>query len=59
MQSYDSLSGGTSRSEMLEGSGGRVYAGPRVRVRRGRTAKLPAMSIGISWEVEERLVDRI
>ena len=24
-----------------EGSGGSVYAGPRVRVRRGRRAKLP------------------
>ena len=26
---------------MLAGSGDRVYAGPRVRVRRGRRAKLP------------------
>lgn len=40
-QSYDSLSGGTSISETPAGSGGRVYAGPRVRVRRGRTGKLP------------------
>jgi hypothetical protein len=39
-QSYDSLSGETSRSSVL-GSGGNVYAGPRVRVRRGRIGKFP------------------
>lgn len=30
-----------SASEVLGGSAGRVYAGPRVRVRRGRTGKFP------------------
>lgn len=40
-QSYDSFSGVTSKSAVLGGSGGRVYAGPRVRVRRGRMGKLP------------------
>lgn len=39
--SYDSLSGSTSRSDVSGGRAGKVYAGPRVRVRRGRRAKLP------------------
>lgn len=40
-QSYDSLFGSTSVSSAPEGSGGRVYAGPRVRVRSGRRGKFP------------------
>ena len=53
-QSYDSLSGDTSRSSVL-GSGGNVYAGPRVRVRRGRMGKFPSQEIFYdqfgSWNV--------
>lgn len=43
-------------SRVLGGSGGRVYAGPRVRVRRGRTGKFPSFKSGQmvtlvgSWE---------
>ena len=40
-QSYDSLSGSMSNSDDPAGSGGSVYAGPRVRVRRGSKGKLP------------------
>lgn len=39
--SYESDSGETSRSEVPAGRGGRMYAGPRVRVRRGRREMLP------------------
>jgi len=40
-QSYDSLLGSMSVSEAEGGSGGRAYAGPRVRVRSGRRGKFP------------------
>lgn len=40
-QSYDSLSGSISISDSEAGRAGRVYAGPRVRVRRGRRGKFP------------------
>lgn len=43
-QSYDSLSGSISRSDDPGGSRGSVYAGPRVRVRRGRIGKFPINS---------------
>lgn len=39
--SYESDSGETSRSEVPGGRGGRIYDGPRERVRRGRRAMLP------------------
>lgn len=39
--SYESESGETSRSKVPGGSGGRMYDGPRVRVRRGRREMLP------------------
>lgn len=44
MQSYDSLFGSMSRSDSEGGSAGRTYAGPRVRVRRGRRGKFPSRS---------------
>lgn len=39
--SYESESGEISRSEVPGGRGGRIYDGPRDRVRRGRSAMLP------------------
>lgn len=58
--SYESDSGETSRSEVPTGRGWRMYAGPRVRVRRGRREILPVFFVGfclsetfknIKWEV--------
>lgn len=46
--SYESESGETSRSEVPGGSGGRMYDGPRVRVRRGRREMLPISSL-VYW----------
>lgn len=39
--SYDSESGSGDSAAVIEGSVGRVTAGPRVRVRRGSNGKLP------------------
>lgn len=47
--SYESESGETSRSEVPGGSGGRMYDGPRVRVRRGRREMLPISSSLVYW----------
>lgn len=52
MQSYDSLLGSISISDSEGGSAGRTYAGPRVRVRRGRRGKFPG-EIAVSRNVTE------
>lgn len=49
--SYESDSGETSRSEVPAGRGGRMYAGPRVRVRRGRREMLPVIYLFFGWLV--------
>lgn len=51
--SYESESGETSRSEVPGGRGGRMYDGPRVRVRRGRREMLP-ISYLLVYGLDER-----
>lgn len=51
--SYESESGETSRSEVPGGRGGRMYDGPRVRVRRGRREILP-ISYLLVYGLDER-----
>lgn len=50
--SYDSESGSTSFGFEPAGRAGRVYAGPLVRVRSGRSGKLPAK---VSLSVQKTL----
>jgi hypothetical protein len=61
--SYDSCDASMVSSVTSAGSAGSCCAGPRVRVRRGRRAKLPEISVSLSaslvegvWSTNELLV---